>query len=523
MGGIRRDLTDKEFYNVRVLYKSGSDKHNNTLWHCKCLECGREMDIASFRINNGHFKGCGHGKTTAKDITGQSVNGWIAKEYVHINGRRKWRIVCETCGMERYIFSSEFKPLLIGRCTVCSNTYGLDDLKNNMYGFLKPITYNRETGKWKCLCVNCGNYTDVLPTNLKNGTTISCGCIRESNKMHVGDKIGTWIIDGFKDDNLVCCTCSKCGFKEELTRSYLYRRSKCSKCHYSGSMGSKYEIEIKKIFGEGIARYRRINGVSEVDMYYPDKKLAIEFNGTYWHSAIMKGKDYHKNKTDACKKESIQLIHIYEYEWKNEDIKNKIIDLINCALYGYKERIYARKTSVCNVSVEDAKVFLKENHLQGYANCSVRIGLKYNRELVGIMTFGKPRFDIEHEWELIRVAFKRNAQVVGGACKIFKHFLMMYKPINIVSYCNRDKFKGTMYEKLGFEFVCNTEPGYVWVGYDNTVLPRYRTTKKKLIKKYGIEDSTNLTEDDIMYMYNNYKIYNSGNAKYVWTDKEIVL
>ena len=53
----------------------------------------------------------------------------------------------------------------------------------------------------------------------------------------------------------------------------------------------------------------------ELDIYIPSISLAIEYNGTYWHS-IENGvdKDYHLNKSLLCREKNIRLIHIYEFE-----------------------------------------------------------------------------------------------------------------------------------------------------------------------------------------------------------------
>ena len=70
----------------------------------------------------------------------------------------------------------------------------------------------------------------------------------------------------------------------------------------------------------------------QLDIYIPSKKIAIEFNGTYYHS-IEHGNplDYHLNKTKMCEEKGIKLIHIWEDEWygKKEDIKKFILDMIN--------------------------------------------------------------------------------------------------------------------------------------------------------------------------------------------------
>ena len=69
----------------------------------------------------------------------------------------------------------------------------------------------------------------------------------------------------------------------------------------------------------------------ELDIWIPDIKLAIEFNGT-WHHSIEAGtsKDYHLRKSLLCREKGIRLIHIYEFEDFDEQI-----NLINQLLLGY--------------------------------------------------------------------------------------------------------------------------------------------------------------------------------------------
>lgn len=68
----------------------------------------------------------------------------------------------------------------------------------------------------------------------------------------------------------------------------------------------------------------------ELDIYLPDIKLAIEFDGLYWHSDKFLDKNYHLRKTKECEEKEIHLIHIFEDEWinKKDIVKNKIIKLI---------------------------------------------------------------------------------------------------------------------------------------------------------------------------------------------------
>jgi len=67
----------------------------------------------------------------------------------------------------------------------------------------------------------------------------------------------------------------------------------------------------------------------ELDIYLPDIKLAIEFNGTRYHSIEMgTPKSYHLDKSLLCREQGIRLIHIYEFE-DFEEQKQLLKDLID--------------------------------------------------------------------------------------------------------------------------------------------------------------------------------------------------
>ena len=67
----------------------------------------------------------------------------------------------------------------------------------------------------------------------------------------------------------------------------------------------------------------------ELDIWLPDIKAAIEFNGTYWHS-IPNIVESDKFKKIQCESKGIHLLTISESDWDNEqDIcKSKIIDFL---------------------------------------------------------------------------------------------------------------------------------------------------------------------------------------------------
>lgn len=77
-----------------------------------------------------------------------------------------------------------------------------------------------------------------------------------------------------------------------------------------------------------IENSRKIIYPYELDIYLPKLKLAIEFNGHYFHSISLKPKDYHYNKSKMCRNKNIRLIHIYEFE-NFEKQKDLLIKLLN--------------------------------------------------------------------------------------------------------------------------------------------------------------------------------------------------
>lgn len=251
---------------------------------------------------------------------------------------------------------------------------------------------------------------------------------------------------------------------------------------------------------------RKLISPYEIDIYVPSKKIAIEFNGNYWHSTQYKDSQYHKMKTDLAASKGIRLLHIYEYEWDNnpEIIKSIIKSAIGCI----SNKIMARKCKIVEVNKITEKQFINTNHLQGYIPSNYAIGLEYNGELVEIATFGKSRFE-RNKIELLRSCSKLNTIVIGGFSKLIKHC----KYDEIITYVNLSKFNGNSYFKAGFNVINNTPANYVYIKND-VVLSRYQCQKKKISKFLNFFDET-LTETENMLQNNWMKVYDCGNLKMI--------
>ena len=248
---------------------------------------------------------------------------------------------------------------------------------------------------------------------------------------------------------------------------------------------------------------KTILGGMELDMVLPDIKLAIEYDGLYWHS-VQQGKDenYHLDKTKRCLEKGYQLFHIFESDdieiWQSM-INNKL---------GLNKRVYARKCEIREVNFADSMKFLEENHLQGFCPSSIRYGLYYNDELVQLITFGKSRFDKSYDYELLRLCTLKGYCVVGGASKLFKHALKFVKG-NIISYANRRFSCGEIYKQLGFELKGESAPNYFY-NKSSKMYSRIAFQKHKL-KDVLDKFDDNLSEYENMLNNGYDRIYDCGN------------
>lgn len=128
--------------------------------------------------------------------------------------------------------------------------------------------------------------------------------------------------------------CVHCGKMFRRSISSITHAPKCPFCGYVFSSGEMEIINlIKSNCDSEIVTHTRqvLPSHHELDIYIPDRKIAIEYNGLYWHS-IENGKDkeYHISKSIECEQLGIHLIHVFGDEWKRrkDEISSFIVDAI---------------------------------------------------------------------------------------------------------------------------------------------------------------------------------------------------
>ena len=322
-------------------------------------------------------------------------------------------------------------------------------------------------------------------------------------------KNGVFLIDDFGD---------YFNMAEKATK-YLYKRKfNIVEPTKTNTIYKQFEI-FNLIKTENKLYNYKLIGLKEIDIVLPDIKLGIEYDGLIFHSEglLNEGrvrnvdKNYHLNKTELCLEKGYTLFHIFESD--NLDIW---LSMINNRL-GFNERIYARKCIIKELKSTEIKDFLNNNHLQGFINSSINLGLYHNNELVSVMTFSKPRFNKKYDYELIRFCNKLNTSVIGSASKLFNYFIKNYNPKSIISYANRRFSNGSIYEKLGFKFLRKTAPNYFYFKPSIRILMSRNQFQKHKLANLLDKFDENLSESENMFNNGYRRIYDCGNLVYGYT------
>ena len=150
------------------------------------------------------------------------------------------------------------------------------------------------------------------------------------------------------------------------------------------------------------------------------------------------------------------------------------------------------------------KIIFKGSHKQ------IRCGLYLHDELVAAISFAKPRFSKKYDHELVRFCNKLNTNVVGGASKLFSHFLKTCGAgETIVSYADRRWSVGTLYKNLGFTQTHISSPNY-WYFSGLDLFHRVNFQKHKLSEKLDMFNPE-LTEWENMEANGWNRIWDCGN------------
>ena len=327
--------------------------------------------------------------------------------------------------------------------------------------------------------------------------------------------------------NVVTIKCDSCDNQFNLTRQYFtpskLRSDMCPLCR-PAKVKSDAELELLSYVREILPNQLIVSGdrnqISplELDIYIPHKRLAIEYCGLYWHSELQgKHKMYHKHKMQNCESQGIRLITIFEDEWilNPNLVRSRLAVILGRAIH----KLHARKCMVKQIDCALAREFCRINHIQGAGSASAAIGLYYEHMLVSVATFSKPNISKgakksqANHWELNRLCSLADHVVRGAANKLFAHFVKIYNPDQVITYCDLRWNTGDVYSHMGFIQHSVGFPNYWYIQ-----LPQIKRMHRFGLRK-TTQDDPNLTEWENRKLQGFNRIWDCGHSKWIWKNK----
>lgn len=154
-------------------------------------------------------------------------------------------------------------------------------------------------------------------------------------------------------------------------------------------------------------------------------------------------------------------------------------------------KIFGRDCVVRSIGRDVADTFVSSYHSQGKVNVETFCyGLFHEDSLVGVLqlcpprTVGKQR---KYSLELVRLCFKKDVRVVGGASKLFKFFLNDRNPSDVFTYQDTTGENSDVYVKCGFSLVRQDKVKQYFLAPNKTLGTADRSKKELLSYSYAVQ------------------------------------
>lgn len=293
--------------------------------------------------------------------------------------------------------------------------------------------------------------------------------------------------------------CASCGdtWSDSLRR---LQHGRCYRCDPGGSLAQHAIASwIGSLGVEVTSNCRSMISPQELDVYVPAHKLAVEYNGLYWHNINQKSSTYHQNKSDKCAGLGITLFHVFEDEWRD---KRPIIEsMIRHRLGMTARKVAARKCTVRRLQVAERQAFFNTNHIDGDTNAKLAVGLFSGDELVAAMSLRTP-FHKKHgaSLEVARMCGKLNVNVQGSLSRLTKAAAAETKSLgysSMLSYVDA-RFGGHgSWSVAGWKQTSETSPRFWWT--DD--VGRFNRFKFRADKKNGLTEEQVASAAGVVRIY----------------------
>lgn len=276
-------------------------------------------------------------------------------------------------------------------------------------------------------------------------------------------------IDGYRNDRIpalvvMCRTCSETS-KVSLVFA---RNDRCHRCNPTSSAGQNQIADWLESLGLKVGRNVKgiIGNRQELDVYVPSHKLAIEFNGLYWHNeAGVKGPKYHQNKSNRCAELGITLQHVFEDEWyeRPDIVKSMIMHRLSMT----PKRTSARKCNLREATIDERRTFFEANHIDGDVPSTKAWCLVDEEGIVACISIRKPFHKSQSKLiEIARFSTKTYTSCAGALSRLMRcvvAYTLEHKLAGVMTYVDtRFGNRGKGYCSAGMTFIKETEPRFWW-------------------------------------------------------------
>ena len=269
----------------------------------------------------------------------ESVEYELLEEYK--NAITKVKLRCKN-GHEYSVLPNSFKrgnrcPVCSGLCPIQAKEQFLDLLiEQERYELLSEYKDIKTKVKIRC---DKGHEYSVTPNSFQQGHRCSkcvgqCSIQAKEQFLELLVKDGYELLSEYIDTKVkVKLKCPNDHEWDVIPNNFVSKYSRCPHC--AGSTGQRLlqEMLLEYNFGKVIYNDRKVLDGLELDIYYPELSIAIEYQGNYWHS-LQKTIINDKRKKKLCKEKGIKLIEVWDDDFlKNsqsisENIYNKINDKV---------------------------------------------------------------------------------------------------------------------------------------------------------------------------------------------------
>ncbi len=276
----------------------------------------------------------------------------------------------------------------------------------------------------------------------------------------------------------------------------------------TSSVGERQVGELLAAWGFETARnVRDVIPPLEFDIYIPALRVAVEFNGVFWHSERFKHRNYHRDKRRAAEDAGIRLVQIWEDVWKErqESVTNHLRSLLGV---NSAERFDARKCIVKPLTHTEAAAFLEKHHIQGEVRASTHLGLYATGHLVAVCSFTRRTEEVH---ELVR--FATVGRVRGGFSKLVKAYQRIHPTTKLESFAALDTSVGHLYYSTGWKCVKELPPEYTYVR-NNRREHKFKFRKARFRDDNSLVHREGLTELQLAALNGIERCWDSGKLKF---------